>query len=327
MKKKIINGFLMVALLAATVTSFVSCKDNDEDVKTDLIAQLYQQGTDLTNAYIAADQKLNADLKAAYEQADADLKTYLQNWVTAKEYATEQWVKDQNYATEAWVQAQGYLKEADFANKLYADPKFSQILKDLYGEDGESGLTADVAKALAAIGDAESGLTKDVNDIKTDVSTLSTDLSNLTKRVEKVEEALKNLEKDFENLITSVNVNATSTTLLANSKIFPGLNVQFVGAAFGKAVSESGDFPKEGEVDINGNKMEADYIASGIESYHWSNYITNNDDNNAGKIYFTVNPSNIWEGVLNNTVKLSLTTSQNNEEVVTIKNVKASDVT
>ena len=40
MKKKIINGILMVALLAATSTSFVSCKDNDEDVKTDLMAQI-----------------------------------------------------------------------------------------------------------------------------------------------------------------------------------------------------------------------------------------------------------------------------------------------
>ena len=40
MKKKIINGILMVALLAATSTSFVSCKDNDEDVRTDLTAQI-----------------------------------------------------------------------------------------------------------------------------------------------------------------------------------------------------------------------------------------------------------------------------------------------
>ena len=47
MKKKIINGILMVALVAATATSFVSCKDNSEDVKTELIAELTQQATNL----------------------------------------------------------------------------------------------------------------------------------------------------------------------------------------------------------------------------------------------------------------------------------------
>jgi hypothetical protein len=36
MKKKIINGIMMVALVAATSTSFVSCKDTNEDVKIEL---------------------------------------------------------------------------------------------------------------------------------------------------------------------------------------------------------------------------------------------------------------------------------------------------
>ena len=34
MKKKIINGILMSALLLAGTTSFVSCKDNVDDVET-----------------------------------------------------------------------------------------------------------------------------------------------------------------------------------------------------------------------------------------------------------------------------------------------------
>jgi len=40
MKKKIINGFLMVALLFATASAFVSCKDNDADVNIELKAQM-----------------------------------------------------------------------------------------------------------------------------------------------------------------------------------------------------------------------------------------------------------------------------------------------
>lgn len=50
MKKKIINGILLVALVFAASSAFVSCKDNDSDVKTELyakIADLQQQINDL----------------------------------------------------------------------------------------------------------------------------------------------------------------------------------------------------------------------------------------------------------------------------------------
>ena len=58
MKKKIINGILMVALVGATSTSFVSCKDTSEDVKTDLMAQI--------NA-------VKANLEPRVEQAEKDI--------------------------------------------------------------------------------------------------------------------------------------------------------------------------------------------------------------------------------------------------------------
>ena len=51
MKKKIINGILLVALVFATSSAFVSCKDNDADVKTELygeIAKLQQKIDDLS---------------------------------------------------------------------------------------------------------------------------------------------------------------------------------------------------------------------------------------------------------------------------------------
>ena len=48
MKKKIINGIMMVALVAATSTSFVSCKDTNEDVKLEMQAE-YQSLLDKLN--------------------------------------------------------------------------------------------------------------------------------------------------------------------------------------------------------------------------------------------------------------------------------------
>ncbi len=319
MKKKIINGFLMVALLAATVTSFVSCKDNDEDVKTDLIAQLQKQGTDLTNAYIAADNALNSALTTAYQNADAALKTDLQNWVEGKKYATEEWVK--NYAENE----QDFLKSAEFPDTLKKylaeNEDFKGVLNTLYGEDGQSGINKNVADLMTKVNDPENG----VDAINDAINDEKTGLKRINERLDSVTDAINKLTEDFKNLITSVNVNATSTTLLANSKIFPGLNVQFVGAAFGKAVTTTGSFPSSTTADLNGNKLDANYIAGDITPYEWEKGIINNNENNAGKVYFTVNPSNISANVLNNTVALSLTTSNNNEELVTLDNVKASN--
>lgn len=47
MKKKIINGILLVALVFATSSAFVSCKDNDSDVKTELMDKIAQLKEDL----------------------------------------------------------------------------------------------------------------------------------------------------------------------------------------------------------------------------------------------------------------------------------------
>ena len=319
MKKKIINGFLMVALLAATVTSFVSCKDNDEDVKTDLIAQLQKQGTDLTNAYIAADNALNTALTTAYQNADTQLKTDLQNWVEGKKYATEEWVK--NYAENE----QDFLKSAEFPDTLKKylaeNEDFKGVLETLYGKDGKSGINKNVADLMTKVNDPETG----VDAINDAINDEKTGLKRINERLDSVTGAINKLTEDFKNLITSVNVNATSTSLLANSKIFPGLNVQFVGAAFGKAVTTTGTFPSSTAADLNGNKLDANYIAEGITPYEWEKGIINNGENNAGKVYFTVNPSNISANVLNNTVALSLTTSNNDEELVTLDNVKASE--
>ena len=47
MKKKFINGFLMVALLFAATSSFVSCKDNIDDDLSDVYAQLGKRSAEL----------------------------------------------------------------------------------------------------------------------------------------------------------------------------------------------------------------------------------------------------------------------------------------
>ena len=63
MKKKIINGIMMVALVAATSTSFVSCKDTNEDVRIEQaaeIAALQGRLTDLEKKYGDLDNRVTA---------------------------------------------------------------------------------------------------------------------------------------------------------------------------------------------------------------------------------------------------------------------------
>ena len=74
MKKKIINGIIMVALVAATSTSFVSCKDTNEDVKIEQaaeIAQLKGRLTTLENKYGDLDSRISALSARVDNHADA----------------------------------------------------------------------------------------------------------------------------------------------------------------------------------------------------------------------------------------------------------------
>lgn len=60
MKKKIYNGLLLIAMLFATMSSFVSCKDYDEDAFADL------QGQNVT-----LQELINSEINALNEQIEA----------------------------------------------------------------------------------------------------------------------------------------------------------------------------------------------------------------------------------------------------------------
>ena len=83
MKKKIINGIMMVALVAATSTSFVSCKDTNEDVRVEQaieIAGLQGRLTTLENQYGDLDGRVSKmkdrldDVQALAEQNKEDIE-------------------------------------------------------------------------------------------------------------------------------------------------------------------------------------------------------------------------------------------------------------
>ena len=288
MKKKIINGILMVALLAATSTSFVSCKDNDEDVKTDLTAQL---------------QKLDGDYKAA----DAALNSAIQAQLANK--ANQSDLDDFKAAVK-----DGYVTKAEF------DPfkeKVTGDIADIYSKLNDTEDPTSVASQLAAIKasiNGEGGINEQISDINKALEAVDGKLKDLKKQINTIVDALS-------NMVTSVTVNAVSNGIISNSKVYPGLDMQLVGAVYGEPINAKGAFPSK-------ESGLSDAALAGVESldgyYKWEDgelITTDKDGYNAGKIYFTLNPSNIDP---NNLKALSLVNSKN-EEIFTLGEVTKSN--
>ena len=275
MKKKIINGILMVALVAATSTSFVSCKDTSEDVKTDLMAQV--------NA-------LKADLDPRLKQAESDIDN-LENRATALEG-----------------------RATDLENRMTtAEGKITQLRTDV------DGLRTDLTALETRVATNETNITQ-----------LQSDAQDLKDRMGVVENSISAIVDALSKMVTSVTVNATSTSILSNSKLFPGINMQFLGAAYGKATT-TGKFPSTTTLTGHGTALvAADF--EGVDQYSWSNgdILPKADEDtelaDAGTIWFTLNPSNVS---VKNLKDLKLVDSQNKESFVTIKkeNVVADEET
>ena len=74
MKKKIINGILLVAMLFAATTSFVSCKDNVDDEILPVYAQLTQTKNDLSTRISSLESQI-ASLQSELNNTKADVTT------------------------------------------------------------------------------------------------------------------------------------------------------------------------------------------------------------------------------------------------------------
>ena len=288
MKKKIINGILMVALVAATSTSFVSCKDNSDDVKTELIAELTKQATNLETKWTAADAALNSAIQAqlANKADQSDLDAFKQ------------------------AVADGYVTKAEF-NPF--KEKVTEDIADLYSKLTDETNPESAASKINAINEALEDQAGDIEDLQDQIDDINDTLDELQEQIDEIVDALK-------NMVTSVTVNATSTSILANSKIIPGINMQFLGAAFGQAEG-NGEFPsaKEGDyVKNHGVALDAADV-KGADQITWNDKdylpIAKGGKAAAGTVYFTVNPSNVNVKNLGN---LELVNSQDNASFVTI---------
>jgi hypothetical protein len=129
------------------------------------------------------------------------------------------------------------------------------------------------------------------DDLRTDFESALADQNS------KLKDRIDSLTENAKYTITGVTVNATSTSILQNSKLFPGFNAQFLGATYGKA-AYAFSFPtvdgaKVGKIEFGANKLIY---------------------NEKNTIFFTVNPTSVdlpWM-VQNKNLKLALIDSKNN---------------
>ena len=86
MKKKFYNRFLMVAMLLATVGSYVSCKDYDEEAYADMLGKNSQLEEHVNNQVKALENQIQIleDAKKVFED---NIETLKNDYVTKIEYA------------------------------------------------------------------------------------------------------------------------------------------------------------------------------------------------------------------------------------------------
>ena len=210
MKRKIFSKLLMGALLVASVSLYVSCKDYDDDIK-DLQHQIDSLNGQVTQKETAI-KSLIADLDKAYQKADADLKKAFEDAAAALKKGYE----DADKALE-----QGY-KDADAAIiKNYTDGDVATLaaakaaieeakaaLQKTIDENYES-LAAKNVEQDAAIAKAQADATAALNALpskadKADLEAAVTRITNLEAQVSTIDKDLKQAIKDIEALQTAV---------------------------------------------------------------------------------------------------------------------------
>ena len=248
MKKKFYNGLLLVAMIFATVGSFVSCKDYNED----LYAELQGTLTDRINDEVATLTEQIEALQQAQEACKENCRIYreeLRIWVE-NNYVTKQEFNDSiaslagKIATneaeierlEAKIdsinnalQAADEALRGDIADLVEADLNLQQQITDLYNtlttlqttitnNYNELKTRVDANSTLIAVNTAAIGaISMSINDLQDKVKTLESDLAKTIQDVINAHELAKAdsiridaLENELEALRNEHNVDIDS---------------------------------------------------------------------------------------------------------------------
>ena len=207
--------------------------------------------------------------------------------------------------------------------QAYIDQLFQQL--DVYTK-GEvdvkvSALTSDITT-----------LQGQMTTVQTDLGTVQTNVTNLQNDIDTINTKINNIFGLLNKLVSGIIVQGTTNNVFGSVRLPIGVDTKMLIAFYGKSIN-SGKFPttssvnyanlaisnvltaKEAEmINLSGNVMESTAITSGST-------LISKTAGNAGKLYVTVNPSNVdFSGMA-----LNLETSQGNESGVELTPLAKSD--
>ena len=291
MKKKIVNGILLVAILFAATSAFVSCKDTDSDVQAELLAKIAALQTQLDNlkGQVGPQGPQGPQGPAGQNGQDG------QNGQNGQDGLTPYVGENGNWwigTTDTGVAAKGQNGQNG--------------LTPFIGENGnwwigttDTGVSA--TGNIQSITDQINNLQTQINDLKTKIGDAEKALDAFNKTVESIQQQIDALGKRIQDIyqteVTSISVDQVVNPMFELITPF-GVNSNVLIAYFGEQAKRDIYFPKGSEEPF---VWKGDYFIEGI--------------GNAGKIYVTVNPSSV--NFAGKTLKLVSTTGNESPVVLT----------
>ena len=275
MKKKFINGFLMVAMLFATTSSFVSCKDNVDDDLSDVYANLGKKSSELQDKITSVQNDLQNQINnikpLIIEYGDTTIK-YVTEII---EFNVDSICNDYN-------------------------TKIDNINQNL------EIINQQITNQTLAIDEINNAL----NNIDNRINNVGDSVNVLWAKVDSIVGILDALVGG--NLITGVQVNTTRNDVLGIINT-PVAKVNALAAYYGTNDTGIDQFPYAGTAFNVGGRTLACYLEPNELPYDGfvdfeSDMITDSYAN-AGQLYFTVNSTNYEDFDISKVAKIQIENS------------------
>ena len=278
MKKKFINGILMVAMLFAATSSFVSCKDNVDDDISPIYAQLGKKSAEL--------QAKIDSLKKEMDEKEYIINEYITNIDTT--------IINNFYDIDTTII--NVIENLDSVKEAV-----TVINEQIINQNNQ---ITNITLAIDSINNVLNSYEIRINQMGDSVNTLWT-------RVDSIIGILDALVGG--NLITGVNIETTRNDVLGIINT-PAFKVNALAAYYGTNDSGIEEFPYAGyDFNVGGSKF-AEYLEdyelpeAGYENFDESDYITD-IYGNAGQIYFTVNSTDYDDFDISKITKIQIENS------------------
>jgi hypothetical protein len=275
MKQKFINGFLMVAMLFATTSSFVSCKDNVDDDLSDVYANLGKKSSELQDKITSVQNDLQNQINnikpVIYEYGD----TIINNITEIIQVNVDSICNDYNTKIDNINQNLEVINQ-QITNQTLAIDEINNALKDI--------------------------------DVR--INNVGDSVNILWARVDSVIGILDAFVDG--NLITGVQVNTTRNDVLGIINT-PVAKVNALAAYYGTNDTGIDQFPYAGTAFNVGGRKLACYLEPNELPYDGfvdfeSDMITDSYAN-AGQLYFTVNSTNYEDFDISKVAKIQIENS------------------